>query len=86
MRELPTPTFDLSPLQTPRGLLHPSGADIGLVEQKPAHGQLLVSWARHLDEVRQAQRLRHEIFCGEMGARIQTPIPGYDIDLFDDPA
>ena len=84
MRELPTPTFDLSPLQTPRGLLHPSGADIGLVEQKPAHGQLLVSWARHLDEVRQAQRLRHEIFCGEMGARLQTPIPGYDIDLFDD--
>ena len=49
MKELPTPTFVLSPLQTPRGLLHPSDTDLGVLDQKPAHGQLLVSWARHLD-------------------------------------
>jgi len=43
-----------------------------------------VRWARHLDEVRAAQRLRHAVFAGEMGARLRTPIPGHDIDLFDD--
>lgn len=42
-----------------------------------------VFWARHQDEVRAAQRLRFEIFAGEMGARLSTPIPGHDIDLFD---
>lgn len=45
---------------------------------------LSVRWARHLDEVRAAQRLRHAVFVDEMGARIRTPLPGHDIDLFDD--
>jgi putative hemolysin len=43
-----------------------------------------VAWARHQDEIREAQRLRYEIFAGEMGARLATPIPGYDIDDYDD--
>jgi putative hemolysin len=43
-----------------------------------------VAWARHLDEVRQAQRLRFDIFATEMGARLNTPIAGHDVDLFDD--
>ena len=43
-----------------------------------------VRWARHQDEVRAAQRLRHAVFAGEMGARLATPVPGHDIDLFDD--
>jgi putative hemolysin len=46
-----------------------------------------VSWARHLDDVRAAQRLRHRVFVEEMGAR-PSPIagapPGHDVDLFDD--
>ena len=42
-----------------------------------------VTWAKHQDEVRAAQRLRHDVFAGEMGARLNTPIPGHDIDLFD---
>ena len=50
----------------------------------PAEGGLAVSWAVHQDEVRQAQRLRFEIFAGEMGAHLSTPVPGHDIDLFDD--
>jgi len=45
---------------------------------------LEVNWARHLDEVRAAQRLRHDVFVHEMGARLSTPLPGHDIDLFDD--
>ena len=43
-----------------------------------------VSWARHQDDVRAAQRLRYEVFAGEMGARLTTPLAGHDIDLFDD--
>ena len=42
-----------------------------------------VSWARHQDEVRAAQRLRFDVFATEMGARLSTPLAGHDIDLFD---
>jgi len=44
---------------------------------------IAVSWARHQDEVRAAQRLRYDVFAREMGARLNTPIAGHDIDLFD---
>ena len=46
--------------------------------------RLQVRWARHLDEVRLAQRLRYQVFAEEMGAVLQTPVPGHDIDAFDD--
>lgn len=79
MNELPTPTLPLSPIVLPRRSLHrsddaPPAADQGLV----------VAWARHLDEVREAQRLRYAVFAGEMGARLRPRIPGHDVDLFDD--
>ncbi len=73
MNELPNPTMPLSPVSLPRGSLHRS-----------CEGGLSVVWARHLDEVRQAQRLRHAVFAEEMGARLQTSVPGHDVDLFDD--
>lgn len=79
MNELPTPTLPLSPVSLPRGSLHRPDQD--------AHGArrpALVAWAKHQDEVRQAQRLRHQVFAGEMGARLDTWIPGHDVDLFDD--
>lgn len=87
MRELPNPTFALSPLSLPRGLLHRpatyfQGASQGKAPQAE-RSALLVSWARHQDEVRQVQRLRYEVFAKEMGARLNTPLPGHDIDLFD---
>ena len=47
-------------------------------------GGIEVSWARHQDEVRQAQRLRYQVFADEMGARLQNKVAGHDIDLFDD--
>ena len=49
-----------------------------------AGGAVEVAWARHEDEVREAQRLRFEVFAAEMGARLTTPVAGHDIDLFDD--
>ncbi|HLL68608.1 MAG TPA: GNAT family N-acyltransferase [Micromonosporaceae bacterium] len=35
-------------------------------------------------QVRAAQRLRHEVFAGELGAVLRTPTPGLDIDEFDE--
>lgn len=47
-------------------------------------GAISVAWARTEDEVREAQRLRYRVFATEMGARLNTTVPGHDIDLFDD--
>ena len=80
MKELPTPTLDLSPAAWPRGSLHPRPL---ATPAGPVAG-IEVAWARHLDEVREAQRLRHQVFAQEMGARLPVTVPGHDIDLFDD--
>jgi putative hemolysin len=45
--------------------------------------QLAVEIARHLDEVREAQRLRYAVFAEEMGAKLTGPEPGVDEDRFD---
>jgi putative hemolysin len=92
MKDIPVPTLALSPTQLmpsqlPRGSLHPSlptsvaKAD---EERQTQSTALKVSWASHLDEVREAQRLRHAIFAGEMGATLTSVIPGHDVDRFDD--
>lgn len=50
----------------------------------PARRGIEVSWARHQSEVREAQKLRYEVFALEMGARLPNTVPGHDVDLFDD--
>ena len=82
MKELPTPTLDIATIPLPRGSLHPR-TDF---QPQPlvAPGGIEVTWARHLDEVREAQRLRYQVFAQEMGARLPVTVPGHDIDLFDD--
>ncbi|MET9130517.1 GNAT family N-acetyltransferase [Streptomyces antibioticus] len=42
-----------------------------------------VTLARDEDDVRAAQRLRHEVFAGELGALLTSPRPGLDVDPFD---
>lgn len=47
---------------------------------------LTVDWARHDDQVREAQRLRHRVFVDEMGAQplpVAGVLPGLDADAFD---
>lgn len=85
MKELPNPTFALSPVHLPRGSLHPgsSGSSVEFLPRR-IQGALQVSWAQHQDEVREAQRLRYAVFATEMGARLPQTVPGHDIDLFDD--
>lgn len=45
---------------------------------------IVITWAKNQSEVREAQKLRYEVFADEMGATLPTHIPGYDIDTFDD--
>ena len=73
MKELPSPTLPLSPM--PRGTLHPSAQAEPTVAAAPG---IRVSWARHQDEVRQAQRLRYRVFAEEMGAHLPGSPPGHD--------
>ncbi|MFJ9623994.1 GNAT family N-acetyltransferase [Streptomyces sp. NPDC101181] len=49
----------------------------------PAEPAYRVSLATSQDDVRAAQRLRHLVFAGELGARLDGPEPGLDIDAFD---
>lgn len=88
MKELPNPTMPLSMIDLPRGSLHRHDLE---TQKTPVasqadkdRGGLIVQWARHQDEVREAQRLRYSVFATEMGARLKDSIPGHDIDLFDD--
>jgi putative hemolysin len=82
MNELPHIAF------TPASLAHPQGIHLGQGSQTLAapeqNRKISATWATNLDEVRSAQRLRFNVFAGEMGARLNTPLAGYDIDLFDD--
>jgi putative hemolysin len=96
MKELPNPTLPLVSLldfgfgrfrrATPRRVETPAPV---LPPPVATHceAEFEVLWARHADEVRAAQRLRHEVFVGEMGARLTSPPgapAGHDVDLFDD--
>jgi putative hemolysin len=63
--------------------IQPKGAAGKLATPAPQRNGIEVSWAHHQDEVRAAQRLRYDVFAGEMGARLNTPLAGHDVDLFD---
>jgi putative hemolysin len=68
------------------GLRRPERA-AGRAQRSHVAPQLQAVWATHLDDVRAAQRLRHQVFVEEMGAR-PTPLvgapAGHDIDVFDE--
>lgn len=82
MNDLPVPNLTQRALQPTRWPATVPQQNVSTRAAPPAG--LSVSWARHLDEVREAQRLRHDVFVHEMGAKLNTPLPGYDVDLFDD--
>lgn len=85
MNDLPTLMhLSTSPEAAGTGIVQRPEVVTGAAQVAPARGAIEVTWARHLDEVREAQRLRFEVFAAEMGARLTTPVPGHDVDLFDD--
>ncbi|PZT71135.1 GNAT family N-acetyltransferase [Streptomyces sp. SW4] len=51
--------------------------------QPAAPARYTVTLARDEEDVRAAQRLRHDVFAGEMGALLAGPQPGLDVDAFD---
>ncbi|MET9960769.1 GNAT family N-acyltransferase [Streptomyces sp. NPDC006326] len=66
----------LPPIATPTPTPTPAPA-------APTAPRYAVRLARDEDEVRAAQRLRHQVFAGELGARLGGPEPGLDADAFD---
>ncbi|MEU0202405.1 MULTISPECIES: GNAT family N-acyltransferase [unclassified Streptomyces] len=51
--------------------------------QPTAPTRYTVTLARNEEDVRAAQRLRHDVFAGEMGALLTGSQPGLDVDPFD---
>jgi putative hemolysin len=82
MREFPVPTLPLAGLLRHTGPVRlPTTAQV--VWPDPARD---VSWARDAQDVQDAQRLRYQVFCDEMGARLAPPPgtpAGLDVDVFD---
>ena len=90
MKELPSPTLPLASILWPKGLFNRSSTRVQAPPAMPAaraeaagRSNFAVSWAKTSDDVRQAQRLRFNVFATEMGARLDTLSPGHDVDLFD---
>jgi putative hemolysin len=66
-------------------LLSANRGDAGLAASVKTHG-LEVLWARDESEVREAQRLRYQVFVEEFGARLSAPLGApekHDVDIFD---
>jgi putative hemolysin len=87
MKDIPVPTLGLCHVSLPRGSLHPILQTPAAAPQATPDTEktaLKVFWAEHLDQVRQAQRLRYSVFAQEMGALLHTPLPAHDLDRFDD--
>lgn len=74
------PTAQAAPAPAP--VPAPAAAPLRPVQVTPAP-HYAVRLARNEAEVRAAQRLRHQVFAGELGARLDGPEPGLDADAFD---
>lgn len=48
-----------------------------------ARGRYTIGLAQSAADLQAAQRLRHRVFAGEMGARLDSPVSGLDVDRFD---
>lgn len=90
MKELPMPMLPLIGMLDFRSARKPasSAPQVPVAAPRALAGEpgLEVVWARHEDEVREAQRLRYQVFATEMGARLRPPAgtpDGLDVDLFD---
>jgi putative hemolysin len=55
----------------------------GTVVQPVPASRYHLSLAVDDSEIREAQRLRYQVFADEMGARLSSALPGHDTDLYD---
>ena len=82
-RRPPCPHRPLSSPPPPSPPSHQPAAPVPRARRGPEPARYVVSLARDQKDVRAAQRLRHLVFAGEMGARLDGPEPGLDTDAFD---
>lgn len=61
-----------------------SAHPVAVAAEAKSSSALQVTWARHQDELRAAQRLRHQVFFDEWGAQSQASHEGLDADEFDE--
>ncbi|MCY0958105.1 GNAT family N-acetyltransferase [Streptomyces sp. H27-H5] len=73
----------LAPPTLPAAPAVPLAPTLPAARPAPAGPRYAVRLARDEDEVRAAQRLRHQVFAGELGARLDHAEPGLDVDAFD---
>ncbi|MEU2117349.1 GNAT family N-acyltransferase [Streptomyces sp. NPDC016459] len=83
----PTPTLAV-PTQLRAVPAQPQPPGVQPAPQAPAVAEeptprYVVEIATRQEDVRAAQRLRHLVFAGELGARLDGPEPGLDSDAFD---
>ncbi|MFD8643401.1 GNAT family N-acetyltransferase [Streptomyces zaomyceticus] len=92
MAAAPTPTLAVPaqplaapapPLTVPARALTDAGTTAPQTAGDEPSPRYVVGLARHQEDVRAAQRLRHQVFAGEFGARLDGPEPGLDSDAFD---
>ncbi|MDR0776368.1 MAG: GNAT family N-acetyltransferase [Azonexus sp.] len=56
---------------------------LGQSARRPGRSSLAVGLACSAGEILEAQRLRHRVFAGELGARLLSRTPGVDYDIYD---
>lgn len=89
MKELPTPTLPFLGMLDFQRKAHGASVPAQSHSDAPPLTEVPyeVVWARHQDDVREAQALRYRVFVEEMGARL-SPLPGtpaqHDADVFDE--
>lgn len=55
----------------------------GTLKRERSRQKFSVSLASNLEEIREAQALRYQVFAEEMGAILETTLPLHDVDEFD---
>ncbi|MFF8275835.1 GNAT family N-acetyltransferase [Streptomyces lateritius] len=80
----PSPAVAVTPaVPVPAGLPAPAAVPARPAAPTGPQPRYVVRLARDQEDVRAAQRLRHQVFVGEMGAGLDGPEPGLDTDAFD---
>jgi len=85
MKDFSNSVFSMLPAQVPYEAIPPDSMATRLdLFPRLVQRSIEVGWAQHVDQVREAQSLRHQVFATELGAYLSSTVRGHDIDFFDD--
>ncbi|SDX92951.1 Putative hemolysin [Nitrosomonas sp. Nm33] len=77
-------SLNIQPYISPQKPLQAPKSALLIPTDRVKKSNIVITWAKRQSEIREAQKLRYEVFADEMGAILPTYIPGFDIDDFDD--